>query len=862
MKVYNYKQKKTDGQKAKFSFLSLKTLKRKLKKISWKDYGTWGFRIAAGGILFVAFLFIYYSFSLPNPNRLLGRDVPESTKIYARDNSLLYEIHGEVKRTLVNLDQISPDLQHATIAVEDKDFYKHHGFSVTAYARSALVDIFSGSKSQGGSTITQQFVKNAVLTREKFFTRKIKELILSIEIEARFSKDDILKLYLNEIPYGRNAYGIEAASQSYFGKSANQISLAESAYLAALPQAPTYYNPSGTHFDALVGRKDYVLRTMKEQGYITEEQYNQAKEEKVVFKEVRASISAPHFSLYVQDYLADKYGESTLQEGGLKVYTTLDPKLQKIAEEAITKNLTAYGKQRNVNNAALIAMDPKTGQILAMVGSKDYFGDAEPAGCAPNDCVFSPNVNVTLTNQQPGSSFKPFAYVTAFGKDFGYSPASMLMDVNTNFGSNGSGGDYIPKNFNLNQYGPVSIRKALAGSLNIPAVKILSLVGVNNVVETAHSLGITNSLSDCGLSLVLGGCDVKPLDHVAAYTVLANGGVKNDKTAIMKVVDRDGETLEEYKENSKQVLDPQAVYELVSIMTDNNARLFTFGGSATYLTLPGRTVAAKTGTTQDFRDGWTLGFTPSLVAGVWTGNNNNAPMKVDAVETAGPIWKNFMQEALKGTPVEKFEEPEGIQRVTVDTISGKLPTGFTPETKNEVFAEWAVPKTFDDVHVGVKIDSTTGLPATELTPLENIIVQAYTVLHSEKRDNPSWENAVVAWALSNNYIYPPNGGVYAPAPEPGETNSDLEVDILSPQGNANITTLPFSVSVGATSSAGIARLDMSIDGEFVQSITAEPHTFNINKKYSNGQHIIAIHAVDKAGKSADTSVLVNFQLSP
>lgn len=856
MRVYDYKPKRPSLKNNKFSLASLRRI---FKKKDWKDYGTWGFRLAAGLLLFVAFLFIYYSFSLPNPNRLLGRDVPESTKIYARDGSLIYEIHGEVKRTLVTLDQINPDLQHATIAVEDKNFYTNYGFSITGYARSALVDIFTGKKSQGGSTITQQFVKNAVLTKDKSFTRKIKELILSIELEARFSKADILKLYLNEIPYGRNAYGIEAAAQTYFGKSAKDIDVAESAYLAALPQAPTYY---GVHRDALEDRKNLILKLMKDQNYINDQQYQSAKDEKVAFKEIKTSIVAPHFSLYVEDYLASKYGEQTLEEGGLKVYTTLDPKLQQIAEDAITKNLDAYGKQKNVHNAALVAMDPKTGQILAMVGSKNYFGDAEPAGCAVKDCVFSPNVNVALTDQQPGSSFKPYMYVTAFGKDFKYSPANMLMDVVTNFGSNGSGGDYTPRNFNLSENGPVSIRKALAGSLNIPAVKMLSLIGVNNVVQTAHSVGITDSLDNCGLSLVLGGCDVKLIDHTAGYSVLAAGGTKHEKTAILKIVDQKGKTLEEYQDKSTQVLDPQAVYELVSIMTDNNARLFTFGSSATYLTLPDRPVAAKTGTTQDFRDGWTLGFTPSLVAGVWTGNNNNDPMKQDAVVTAGPIWKSFMQAALKDQPVETFQEPEGIQHISVDSVSGKLPTSFTPETKSEVFADYAVPTDYDNVHVGVKIDSATNQVADSLTPPERIIIQPFTVLHSEKPDNPAWENPVIAWALGAGYLYPPtNGQIVTPTTPPTNTGGgDVSIDITSPKDNALITKLPFTISVSAQSSADISRVDLSIDGEFIASQTQSPFSFSFNKKYPDGQHTLALHAVDKAGKTADTSVLVNFSL--
>lgn len=833
--------------------------KRFIKNINWPTVGKWSFRIFAAGVLFISILFIYYSYSLPNPNQLLERQVAESTKIYGKDGTVLYEIHGEFNRTLIPLDQVSDNLKNATVAIEDKDFYKHKGISITGIVRSVIVDVFTGSKSQGGSTITQQFVKNALLSREKRISRKLKEIILSIEIEARFSKNDILKLYLNEIPYGRNTYGIEAASRAYFGKSAKELNIAESSYLAAIPQAPTYYNPLGLHRDALDARKNVVLTQMKDQGYITEDQFNEAKNSVVTFRAVKSAIIAPHFVLYVQDYLASKYGEKTLQEGGLKVYTTLDPRLQSIAETAVTEELAKNGAKRNAHNAALVAMDPKTGQILAMVGSKDYFGESEPAGCTPGkNCTFEPNVNVATSERQPGSSFKPYVYVTAFKKEFGYSPATMLMDVITNFGNNGGGGDYIPKNFNGNQYGPVSMRQGLAGSLNIPAVKTLALIGVDNATQTAHSLGITSPLSNCGLSLVLGGCEVKLLDHTASYGVLANGGVKHEKTAILKIEDSKGTVLEEYKEKSDEILDPQAVYQLTSIMTDNNARSFIFG-SGSPLTLPGRPVAAKTGTTNNFRDGWTLGFTPSLVAGVWTGNNNGDYLKADAVVVAAPIWNRFMRDALKDTPVEEFKEPEGIKHITIDKISGKLPTDITPETKNEVFADYNVPTERDNVHVAVLIDSTTGQPANDSTPPENIATKIYTVLHSEKPDNANWETPVVNWALANGYEYPPSGSNTTTNPPPGQNGQGPTVSITSPKDNTTITSSSFSVQATASGPNPITKVDLLIDGEFYQSLNSSPYNFSVNKKYPDGGHTLTIRAVDNKNLTSETSNSINIK---
>jgi 1A family penicillin-binding protein len=853
MKIYNFQSKQTPTEKkpttGSFAFVSKYTAKLPgfLKHLPWPRIATWTFRLAAAGVLLIAIAFIYYSRQLPDPNRLLGRNVPESTKIYAKDDTLLYEVHGEIKRTLVNLDQISPDLKNATLAAEDKNFYKHSGISITGLARSVIVDIIYREKRQGGSTITQQFVKNAILTRDKSFIRKAKEIIISIELEARFSKDEIFKLYLNEIPYGRNSYGIEAASLTYFNKHANEITLAESAYLAALPQAPSYYNPSGPNFEDLQARQKRILNTMEELGYITAEQKEAANNEEVKFETIKTAITAPHFVQYVENYLAEKYGETTLQEGGLKVYTTLDPKLQEIAERAVSegakKNLGLNG-----HNAALVAMDPKNGQILAMVGSKDYFGESEPAGCIPGkSCLFEPNVNVATTFQQPGSSFKPYAYVTAFGREFKYSPASMLMDVNTNFGN------YTPKNFNLSQNGPVSMRKALAGSLNIPAVKTIALVGENNVIKTAKDVGIDAPFKDCGLALVLGGCDVKLVDHVGGYATLANGGKKVEKTAILKVVSQEGQTLEEYEEKSEQVLDPQAVYELVNIMSDNSARSYVFGSNSA-LTLGSRPVAAKTGTTQDFRDGWTLGFTPSLVAGVWTGNNNNSPMKQDAVVMAGPIWNKFMKEALADTPVEQFHEPDGIQHVTVDSVSGLLPTQYTPSTKSEVFADYAVPTKHDNVHVPVEIDTMTGLPATEDTPSDRRTTEIYTVLHSEKPQNSAWEQPVIAWALANGYKYPPGSGI-----ENTTTQSD-KIQFVTPNDNSIITNLPFDLKVNISEEA--EKIDITLDGSSVGSIENVQGSFSttVNKQLPDGTHTLGIRATFKNGSSANTSIQIRYAM--
>jgi 1A family penicillin-binding protein len=836
MRIYDY----STVHQSKF----VKKIKRFWRKLDKKKAGTWLFRIAAIGVLLIALLFIYVSRSLPDPNRLLGRDVPQSTKIYDRNGGLLYEVHGEVKRTLVNLDQISPDLQNATVAIEDKDFYKHGGISITGTLRSAFVDITHGSLKQGGSTITQQFVKNAVLTKEKSLWRKIKEVILSIEIDARFSKKDVLKLYLNEIPYGRNAYGTEAAAQAYFGIHANQLSLAQSAYLAALPQAPTYYSPTGLHLDALQSRQRLVLQRMKDQGYINDDQYQKAVDEKVNFIPVTNSISAPHFVMYVQDYLAQKYGEIKLEQGGLQVYTTLDPNLQKTAEDAVKAGVEKFSKKYSANNAALVAVDPKTGQVLAMVGSKDYFGDPTPAGCTPGkNCTFEGNVNVATALRQPGSSFKPYVYVTAFGKDFGYSPASMLVDVTTNFGTFG-GKAYIPHNYSGQSYGPLSMRQTLAGSLNVPAVKTLALVGVDNATQTAHNLGITSPLQNCGLSLVLGGCEVTLLDHTAAFAALANEGDKHDKTPIMKIVDQNGKTLEEYKDKGRRVIDPQAAYELISIMTDNNARSFIFGSSSPLAY--SRPVGCKTGTTQNWHDGWTLCFTPSIAIGVWSGNNDGELLKpgADGVLVAAPIVNQVMNAYLKDKAVEEFRVPDGITKVTVDSLSGKLPGNGTPSTKTETFADYAVPTEHDNIHQERNFDRTTGLPATDATPPENIENRPCLNLHSEKPNDPNWENPVLGWAASH-------GGCSGSSSTQNENAP--KVSITTPLDNATITHLPFTIMVTASSPNPITKVESSVDGQGVGSADSTPYEFTI-RQIDDGQHTITAKATDSQGVTGSMSI--------
>jgi len=620
------------------------------KEDKWKVFGRVLLWLCGFGVLAVVGVFLYFAKDLPSPGKMNNRNIVESTKIFDRTGQhLLYEVHGEEKRTLVDFKDIPDSVKYATLALEDQDFYNHHGIKLTSIARSLLKDVVSTGAAQGGSTITQQLVKNSLLSSEKTITRKIKEVILSIEIEQKFSKDEILGMYLNEIPYGSNAYGIEAASQTFFGKPAKELGLDEAAILASLPQAPSRYSPTGSHTEDLKRRQELALNRMANLGYITREQADEAINSDVLSKivERRENIAAPHFVMYVKEYLEEKYGQNVVEQGGLNVYTTLDWDKQQIAEKAVRDGVDK-NKSWNASNAALVAEDPKTGQVLAMVGSKDYF-----------DKSIDGQVNVAIRDRQPGSSFKPYVYLTAFTK--GYTPETVLFDAPINFGTE-EGKEYKPQNYNGTFTGPIKMKEALPQSLNIPAVETLYLAGVKDSIELAKKLGISglNQPDRYGLSLVLGGGEVKLIDHVNAYGTIANGGVHQAKTTILRVEDNKKNILEEYKQSGgERVIEEKYVAMLEHVMSTNEYRAPVFGSNSP-LRFDERQVAAKTGTTNEFRDGWTIGFTPSLVVGVWAGNNNNSPMKsgADGVNVAAPIWRSFLNQTLGNYAIEQFPKYE------------------------------------------------------------------------------------------------------------------------------------------------------------------------------------------------------------
>ena len=625
-------------------------------------------------ILCSSLIFIYYGKDLPRPEVFTEKPFVLPTKIYDREGKVvLFQIYDEEKRTVVPLEQIPDSLKQAVISAEDANFYSHFGLDFRGIFRSILNNLKVGKATYGGSTISQQLIRSSFLTLDKTIRRKVKEIILTLELERRYSKDQILEFYLNQIPFGSNAYGVEAASQTYFDKDVSQLSLVQSALLASLIQGPSRLSPYGGDKEALLIRKDYILDRMVQENYVSKEEATAAKEEILEFAEVRHPIKAPHFVLYVRKYLEEKYSDYYLKEKGLKVYTTLDWQLQEVAEE-IVKEGVETNKGYNCYNASLVAIDPETGEILAMVGSADWHDqESWPEGCEATEegCLFDPKFNVaTLGERQPGSAFKPFAYAQAFKE--GLTPNTVVWDVKTEFNPNCTstatqekdeyGLDcYHPKNYDGNFRGPISLRKALAQSINLPSVKVLYLAGVKNTIDLSKSLGITTlnqPMSWYGLSLVLGGGEVKLLDLVSAYGVFATRGLKVSPVSILRIEDSQGNILEENQKTQKRVLETQVADMVNDVLSDNEARAPMFGFSSP-LYIPGYQIAAKTGTTQEYRDAWTVGYTPSIVVGVWAGNNNNASTKEKpGVVLAGPMFNQFMRKALEVYPPEDFHPPK------------------------------------------------------------------------------------------------------------------------------------------------------------------------------------------------------------
>lgn len=657
----------------------------------------------------------YLFWGIPLPTQLTSANQPVSTKIFDRNGKLIYEIYTDKKRTPISLSEMPKDLKNATISIEDKNFYSNQGFDYVGIARAFINTVFK-HQLQGGSTITQQLVKNALLTNERTIRRKAQEIVLTMIVEGIYTKDQILEMYLNTIPYGGTAYGIEAASETYFNKQARDLDLAQSALLAGLPQAPSTYSPYGAHPELAKNRQEEVLKQMVENKYISQGQSNTADKESLTYATI-SPPEAPHFALWIKEQLSEKYGDKMVEQGGLRVYTTLDLDIQDIAQQAVATEVGKLKKQK-VGNGAVIVTRPGTGEILAMVGSKDYFATDEDG-----------KVNVTLAQRQPGSSIKPINYALAI-KDQKITAATAFADIPTCFNVVGQP-QYCPVNYDGTFHGLVQARFALGNSYNIPAVKVLALNGIENFINFATDMGITTLAdpSNYGLSATLGGVEVRPYDMAVAYGVLANQGIKQPLTAITKVTDWKGNTLESNDPakaalTGPRILDSGVTFIISQILYDNNARTAAFGPSS-FLNVKGHPeVSVKTGTTNDRRDNWTIGYTPDAVVVTWVGNNDNTPMSgaVSGVSGASPIWNKVMKAVLDKAEVGAYDtnekghawpsQPDDIVGATICADTGGIP-GADPAnpgcpTRFEYFLTGTVPTTNPITNQNVFLFNDTG----------------------------------------------------------------------------------------------------------------------------------------------------------
>lgn len=809
--------------------------------------------VVVGFLLLLFGSVIFFATQIPSPSDLTNREIVSSTKIYDRSGELLYDIYQNQNRTPVKLSEVPDYVKQATISIEDKEFYKHAGFSVTGIVRSVF-DLIVHRQVEGGSTLTQQLIKNALLSGERTVTRKLKEFILAIQVERTYSKDQILEMYLNEIPYGGTAYGIEAAANLYFGKSAKDLDLAEAALLAGLPQRPSVYSPYGTKPELAKVRQQAVLRRMVEDKYINQDQAKAAEEESLTYRTAQKEVGfkAPHFVLYVKEKLIEQFGDKMVEQGGLHVTTSLDYSLQKQAEEIVQKEVGNL-KDAQVGNGAAVILDPKTGQILAMVGSKDYFAKD-----------YDGNVNVALSPRQPGSATKPINYAKALEK--GYTGNFTLMDVKTTF-PGGNQPAYIPVNYDGQFHGPVQVRFALANSYNIPAVKMLALNGVKDVMELGYRMGLTTwepteeNVASVGLSLTLGGREVRLLDLTSAFGVFADQGKQQDPVSILKVTDAKGKNLFEFHpSDGKGVMDPAVAFIISDILSDNGARTAAFGSNSV-LAIPGKVVAVKTGTTDQKRDNWTIGFTPSVVVGVWVGNNDNSvmsPVVTSGVTGASPIWNKIMSAALKNKPNESFQRPDNVVQADVDGLMTGKPHGGSSARK-EYFVSGTEPKAESPAYQHLKVCKSN--PHRLANDGEDSEEKDVVIL---KEDDPTgankWQTGIDQWVLT---AADPRlvGATKGCSGVPGFTGgSGGIIEIVNVGNGANVPRV-FDVLARTNSPAGVKKVTWLIDGSTKSTQTQEPYALHVEFPVGDkGSHTITATLEDNGGGSFSTSIGVTVAL--
>ncbi len=801
------------------------------------------------GFIFSFLVFAWFARDLPSPGKL-SQSSAYSSIFYDRDGKVLYEVYKDKNRLPVSFNEIPDSLKKATISIEDKNFYKHKGISELGIIRAVLSILFRGAI-QGGSTITQQLIKNVLLNSSQTASRKIKEWILAVEVERRYTKDQILEMYLNEAPYGGNFYGVASAAQGYFGKTPKELSLLESAILAGLPQRPSYYSPLIGTKDAWKARTKDVLRRMREDGYISkpEEQENLKKIDSVQFTSQKFAIQAPHFLFYVKDELEKIYGSKIFDEG-IKVKTTLNAKIQEKVEEIVKKEINTIRKL-NATNAAVVVLDSKTNEILAMVGSYDYF-----------DEKFG-KFNAALGLRQPGSTVKPITYAVAFEK--GYTPATLLMDVKTVFPVEGDG-DYIPVNYDGKFRGPIQLRFALGNSINIPSVKLLAMVGIRNFLDQAEKMGLTTlaptekNLNRFGLSITLGGGEVSLLDLTSAFSVFARGGIKKETQSVIEVNDYKNKTIYKQKKGyEEKVLSPEAAFLISHILSDNNARVDVFGQNS-YLNIPGKTVAVKTGTTDDKRDNWAVGYTKSVTVGVWVGNNDNSkmdPKLASGATGASSIWYSLMNQILSGK-LGKFEDgimdkPEKVKAIQIDAFLGGLPKEGYP-TRAEYFIESTEPKEISPFYKKLKISKATGKLANDIEikngnyeEKEFIVISENDPVSTDGKNR--WQEAINDWAKSQS------DDKFKPPTEVSDASADeIVVSITAPGDKTKLDSNNVNLKAKITTNLNIKNIKLFLNNNEIKNYDENKKEIDEAVNLTDGIYEFKIKAINEKDKSAEATV--------
>lgn len=811
-------------------------------------------------VIFLAtiFLFFWYSRDLPYPDKV-KRHEGFSTVILDRNEKPIYDIFTDKNRIPVAFSDIPEAVKKATIAIEDKDFYKHQGFDPRGLLR-AFFNILTLHGLQGGSTLTQQLVKNVLLTSERTLPRKIKEFVLAVQIERKYTKDEILQMYLNEAPYGGTMWGIESAAEGYFGKHVKDLTPIESVILAGLPQRPSYYSPFTGSTTAYKIRAEEVLRRLREDGYISQKEEIDYKNQlsEVKFATSGGQFMAPHFVLYVKKLLTEIFGEKQVEDGGLRVVTTLDSQLQKKAETIVKEELEKI-KNLNVGNGAALALNPQTGEVLAYVGSKEY--DSA-------DVQFQGKYDVVSQGfRQPGSALKPITYAVAFSK--GYTPSSLLMDVETHFLGGTNKPDYIPKNYDNKFRGPVQIRFALGNSINIPAVKTTALVGIKDILKTSYDMGLStlaptdSNVEKFGLSITLGGGEVRLMDLVTAYGVLATGGIKNDLVSILKVTDASGKTIYEKKPQSgKRVLGEDVSFLISHILLDNESRKEVFGTNS-YLVIGGRTVSAKTGTTDDKRDNWTVGYTPSVVVGVWVGNNDNSAMNpklASGATGAAPIWNRITREATKDLGNEQFKVPENVISMTIDAFGGGFPHEGRP-TRSEYFIKGTEPTAVSPIYQKIKLSKSDHNKLANAVEIatgnydEKEFIKFTENDPTSRDDKNRWQEGIDAWVAKQG------DPLYHPPSDTSNTNENqVVVRIKKPTDKTQIDSNDFEVLADAKALKDINKMELYVDGSLKTSVNSNilDETLNLD----TGIHKIKVKAYDTDNRSGESQITVGVKVDP